>query len=197
MKNMIVTCENIVNTVPEVIKWNQWDFEHLKSVHSAYENPKILVSNKETIVFIDNFKIPLIGIRLKSLVYSTQWSDKIQITFTQTILFLAKNTIELTQLGEKKTKVKVTYELTGNIFQSLLFPIYKILLQKWNSNVWIEDLPLKLRRQKALEYGFQDFKGLPSNIDERKDISSTYKCDLPVPRVKNIIETNHIYYINK
>ena len=137
MKNLIVTCENIVNTTSEVIKWNQWDFEHLKSVHSSYSNPQILVSNKETIVFIDSFKIPLIGVRLKSLVYSTQWTDTIQISYTQTILFLAKNTIELNQLEEKKTKVKVTYELTGNIFQSLLFPIYKIIFQKINNIIVI------------------------------------------------------------
>ena len=197
MNKLEVVCENIINVVPEVIKWNQWDFEHLRSVHSSYGDPKILVSNKETIVFIDSFKIPLVGIRFKSLVYSTQWSDSVQVSFTQCILFLAKNTIEIIQLEEKLTKVKVTYEVTGNFFQSLLFPIYKILFKKWNATVWKEDLPLKIRRQKALEYGFQDFEGIPFNINQRKDRSVNYKCNLPVPRVKNISELNHIFYITK
>ncbi len=187
----------MVNVVPEVIKWNQWDFEHLKSVHSGYSNPQILVSNKETIVFIDSFKIPFIGIRIKSLVYSTQWTDTVQVSFSKNFLFLAKNTIEIIQISEKLSKVKSTYEFSGNSFQSILFPIYKILIKTWNKNIWNEDLPLKLRRQKALEYGFVDFQGLPINSAERKDISTNYKCHLPVPRIKNIKEVSHEYYINK
>jgi hypothetical protein len=197
MKILTVVCENIVDAVPEVVKWNSWDGEHLRTVHSAYEVPQILMVSPESGLFIDRFKIPLLGIRLRSMVYTTQWNETAQVSFTLTPFFLAKNTIEVIPLGEKKTRVKVTYQFSGNFLQSLLFPIFKILIQKWNQQVWLEDLPLKLRRQKALDYGFLDFYGLPAEITERQDRSASYKCEIPVTRIKGIVEDSHLFYISK
>ena len=95
MKILTVVCENIVDAVPEVVKWNSWDSEHLKTVHKAYSHPKKLMSCPGAGLFVDRFKIPLLGISLKAMVYSTQWSDSMQISFTVNPFFLAKNTIEV------------------------------------------------------------------------------------------------------
>jgi hypothetical protein len=197
MKILSVVCENIVDAVPEVVKWNSWDAEHLKTVHSAYDAPQILVSSPGLGLFIDRFKIPILGFRLKSMVFGWQMNESTQISFCLTPFFLAKNSIELIPMGGKKTKVKVTYQFCGNIFQSLLFPIYKIMIQRWNKKVWLEDLPLKLRRQKALEYGFIDFQGLPIEITERHNKSFTYKCDATVVKTKGIAESSHPFYVSK
>lgn len=197
MKILTVVCENTVDAVPEVVKWNSWDGEHLRSVHSAYAEPQLLSSNQNTCLFIDKFKIPLIGLRLKSLVYTTQWNDTTQISFSLTPFFLAKNMIEVISIGDSKTKVKVTYQFSGNFFQALFFPIFKRMIKKWNKQVWLEDLPLKLRRQKALKYGFIDFQGLPEAITDRQDRSTSYKCEIPVTKTKGIIEDDHPFYIAK
>jgi len=197
MRNIAIVCENIVDAVPEVVKWNSWDGEHLRTVHSAYSKPTALLSSNGRGLFVDKFKIPFIGISLKSMVYTTQWNETMQVSFTLTPFFLAKNSIEVIPLSEKKTKVKVTYEFSGNYIQSLFFPIYKVLIKRWNQQVWLEDLPLKLRRQKALEYGFRDFQGLPTEICERKDLSLSYVTEIPVPKTKGIVEDSHPFYLGK
>lgn len=191
MNTLSVICENIVEAVPEVVKWNSWDGEHLRTVHGAYDIPQNLVTRNRESLFVDRFKIPFIGCRIKTMVFTTQWDENRQVSFSLTPFFLAKNTIEVIPLEDKLTLVRVTYEFQGNKFQSLLFPIIRKMIQRWNSQVWSEDLPLKLRRQKALEYGFIDFKGIPKKLSDRKDISLEYKAIIPGVRVRGIIEDRH------
>ena len=60
------------------------------------------------------------------------------------------------------------------------------MIPKWNEKVWLEDLPVKLRRQKVLEMNFKDFKGLPKKISQRlrsEDDNISFK--LPIPRPLN------------
>ena len=197
MKTLAVVCENIVDAVPEVVKWNSWDGEHLRTVHAAYSEPQSLLSCPGTGLIIDRFRIPFLGIRFKVMVFATQWNDSTQISYALTPFFLSKNAIEVIPVGDKQTKVKVTYEFSGNFFQSLMFPLFGMLIKKWNKQVWLEDLPLKLRRQKALEYGFVDFQGLPTNVSERSDISLSYKCEIPVTKTKGILEDRHPFYMQK
>jgi len=194
---MKVVCENIVNAVPDVVRWNSWDGEHLKTVHSAYTDPLLLVSRQNESLFIDRIKIPFLGLKVKTMVFTLQMDETTQVSYTMTPFFLAKNTIKLTEIEPKKTLVKVTYEFSGNLFQKILFPIHRILIKKWNGIVWKEDLPLKLRRQKALEYGFIDYFGLPDKLQDRNDISLIHKTELPVKRPSNIRETSHPFFIQQ
>lgn len=195
MKYLKVTCENVVDATPEVVKWNSWDGEHLKVVHKAYSNPKLLYSRPGFGLLVDAFKMPLLGIKLRSLVFTVQDSDESQVSYTQTPFFLAKNSITLVKLSEKKTLVKVNYEFEAGFLVSIFFPIIKRYIIKWNDTVWQEDLPLKIRRQKALEYGFVDFVGLPSKIENRVDKSLTYKCEIPVTRTSGLTEDDHVFLI--
>lgn len=194
MRYLKVVCNNIVNASAEVVKWNSWDGEHLKSVHNAYSNPKSLYSIPGSSLFTDSFKIPFLPLRLRSFVFTAQHDDYNQVSYASNILFLAKNNIKLIPLSNCKTKVEVTYEFEANFFISLFFPIIKKMIIKWNKVVWLEDLPLKLRRQKALEYGFKDWIGLPKHIADRKDISKTYKCEIPVQRPTKLEQDNHPFY---
>ena len=191
MRTSSVICENIVECVPEVVKWNSWDAEHLKTIHSAYDDPQVLLTRNNDGLFIDKIKLPIVGIRIAVMVFTTQIDPNRQISFVKTPFFLGKNTIEVISLDKKLTKVKVTYQVSGNFIQSLLFPIILKAFKKWNKKIWLEDLPLKIRRQKALEYGFEDWIGLPRNVNDRFDKSLAYKTEIPVTKTKNIKESRH------
>jgi hypothetical protein len=192
MRYLKVVCANEADVVPDVIKWNSWDGEHLRSVHSAYNIPLNLYCRSGLGLFIDKINIPFFPIRIKLIVFTVQATENKQISFSLIpFLFLCKNSIEIIPIEKKKTLVRVTYEYEGNFFSSILFPLLKKMTIKWNAQVWKEDLPLKLRRQKALEYGFVDFIGLPNTIEERLDKSINYKVILPVPRLNSVIEDSH------
>ncbi len=196
MKILKVVCENFVAATPEVVKWNSWDSEHLNSVHGAYDAPKYLLTREGEVLFVDRVKVPFFRIRLKCLVFAIQWDSENQITYTLTPFFLAKNTINVQQINDGTTRVRVIYEFSGNWIQALLFPIFKILIQRWNQTVWEEDLPLKLRRQKALSYGFIDFRGIPDKMEMRKDRTGIYKASIPVPTTRNVEEFSHPFFIS-
>ena len=56
------------------------------------------------------------------------------------------------------------------------------MIQKWNDVNWDEDLPLKMRRQQALDIGFRDFYG--RDLVTKKMESS---LRLPIARTKDSI----------
>lgn len=197
MRHTKVVCENIVQAKPEVVKWNSWDGEHLRTIHRAYDKPISLMTRPNDGLFIDRFRIPFLGIRIKAMVFTTQWDNSNQISFVLTPFFVGKNTINITPIDERRTKVTVSYEFSGTILQSFLFPVFKLLIKKWNKTVWDEDLPLKLRRQKALEYGFIDFQGCPTKISERHDRSASFQTEIPVPMVMHDSKAEHPFFIRK
>ena len=192
-----VTCENIAEVVPEVIKWNSWDMEHLKVVHNAYNSPDCLLTIPNSIVFIDTITLPLLGLKTKVMAIAHQWDELTQISFSLTPFALAKNTIQIIPLSPKRSLVRVKYEFCGNRVQKIFFPLIARLTRKWNRVVWDEDLPVKLRRQKALEYGFVDWYGLPDHLENRIDRSLTYKCKVPIDKTKGISEEMNLFSLTK
>ena len=75
----------------------------------------------------------------------------------------------------------MNYKFYLNGWKIILKPILKMLIPVWNKKVWVEDLPVKLRRQKVLQMGFKDFHGLPDDIEQRKG-HEIKKVKLPIPR---------------
>ena len=69
-------------------------------------------------------------------------------------------------------------------------PILKFLVPKWNEKVWLEDLPIKLRRQKVIDMNFKDFIGLPEDINERV-FKGNRDLKLPIPRLLNSSRDKH------
>jgi hypothetical protein len=197
MTTMEVICENVVDVVPEVVKWNSWDREHLRTVHKAYNDPLTLLTRPNDMLFIDRFKIPFLGLGIRTMVFTTQWDETREVSYTLTPFFVTKNTIEVIHLEEKKTKVRVKYEFDGNFFQALCFSLVKRMIIKWNKQVWDEDLPMKLRRQKALEYGFIDFNGIPKDRAKRIDRSINYRTKIPVPTLNDLKEDRHPFSLKR
>ena len=81
----------------------------------------------------------------------------------------------------------MNYKFYLNGWRKILKPFLKIMIPKWNEKVWLEDYPVKIRRQMVLDMNFKDFKGLPKEINSRKleknDNNNLFK--LPIPRPKN------------
>ena len=83
-----------------------------------------------------------------------------------------------------------------NFFSIILFskillkPLLKKIIPIWNERVWLEDLPIKLRRQKILDLNFKDFKGLPLNIKDR-NLNNPIKFKLPITRPRKSTRDKH------
>ena len=65
----------------------------------------------------------------------------------------------------------------------LLAPFLPKMIDKWNLQVWLEDLPLKIRRQKVVRWGFKDFIGLPEKVQDRR-FEENIPFELPIKRHK-------------
>ena len=54
---------------------------------------------------------------------------------------------------------------------------------------FIEDLPIKIRRQKITDLNFRDFRGMPSDISDR--VNGKYIFKLPIPRIVSSARDEH------
>jgi hypothetical protein len=94
----------------------------------------------------------------------------------------------LTTIAVDEPEPELTVFRTRHVFlvsgwRRILCPVLRWLVPLWNEKIWKEDLPLKLRRHKALKAGFKDFNGLPERISERK-AEGALKVPNRVPRLK-------------
>ena len=100
------------------------------------------------------------------------------------------STAKYKDIAKDKCLVEVNYKFKFTGLQILLYPLIKFLIPKWNRRTWLEDLPLKERRQKVLKLNFKDFRGLPDDVDERV-YDGEVKFNIPVPRPKSSTRDLH------
>lgn len=184
----------------EVAKWNYWDHEHLDVVHGGYKSVDILYDQNNFAFGYFTIKIPVIPILYtKSPIFQVQHDDQTQYVFAFQLGVLSKTTIVIKPTSQKSCKISMNYKFYLNGWRRLLKPILKKLIPIWNKKVWIEDYNVKLRRQKVLEMGFKDFRGLP-DPEIRENESSIKKTILPIPRPRNSSRDQHPlsknYFIN-
>ena len=175
-----------INCSAEVAWWNTWDHEHLDVVHSGYKKSDILYESKNFLFRIDDFKIPLIPFltSANTPLFVVQHDDKTQYTFAIQFGVLSKTTITVIPIERSKCKINMNYKFYLNGWRKILKPFLKKLIPIWNEKVWIQDYPIKMRRQKVIDMNFKDFHGLPQNIHERK-YDGPINFKLPIPRPKN------------
>lgn len=152
-----------------VVLWNYWDHEHLIVVHNNYTSAKIIYEDEKIAVYLLTFKLPVFSfLRSKSLNVMIQ-KDPNTIKVYNVGLFGLPSATTITVEGITKDRSKITmnykFVLTG--WKHILAFFLPGMIAKWNQQVWDEDLPLKMRRQKVLRNGFKDFTGLPKNVSER------------------------------
>jgi len=175
----------------EVAKWNYWDHEHLDIIHEGYKKSDILYDDKNFLFRVDKIKFPFLSFLTSTTpIFTVQHDDDTICSYALQFWVVSRTTVKIDALERTKCKITMNYKFYLNGWRKILKPILKKLIPIWNEKVWLEDLPVKLRRQKVLDMNFKDFTGLPNNIEER-EIKSNYKLKLPISRPKNSSRDRH------
>jgi hypothetical protein len=173
-----------------VAVWNFWDGEHLTVVHKGYVNSKVLLETRSLSISLTKFRVPIFSF-LTSKSMSTIVLEELREdggatfkNFNHGLLAIPSvTTIRVEALGENRCRITSRYQFYLDGPQRLLAPIIYRMMASWNAQVWIEDLPLKLRRHQVLRAGFRDFVGMPDRVADRHR-EGTLKTGFPVPRPK-------------
>lgn len=176
----------------EVALWNYWDHEHLDVVHSGYKKSDILYDKNNFMFRIDKIKIPFPFLKLITPIFMVQHDENTLYVYAVQLSIISKTTITVKALTNSSCQIIMNYKFFLNGWRKILKPFLKVMIPKWNEKVWIEDLPIKLRRQKILNLNFKDFKGLPEKISQRvKNEQEKEFFKLPVPRPLNSTRDLH------
>jgi hypothetical protein len=90
---------------------------------------------------------------------------------------VSKLEMKYIQLAPQKTLLHNLYSLDVPIFFFPLRSLIPKMIKKWNDINWSEDLPLKMRRQRALDWGSEIFM---AEIRIAKATLHPLDCHLPV-----------------
>ena len=185
-KVLEVSINKEINCSAEVAWWNYWDQEHLDVVHSGYKKSDVLYDSKNFMFSVADIKIPFIPFLTyaNTPIFGVQHDDNTFYTFAIHFGVLSKTTITINPIERSKCKINMNYKFYLNGWRIILKPLLKKLIPIWNEKVWLEDFPLKMRRQKVIDMNFKDFHGLPQNIHERK-YEGPINYKLPILRPKN------------
>jgi len=181
-----------INCSKDVALWNYWDHEHLDIVHGGYKESHILYDKNNFMFRVDNIKVPFPFIKFQTPLFMVQHDEDTIYVYAVQIGVISKTTITVKSLNTSSCHITMNYKFYLNGWRKILKPFLKIMIPKWNEKVWLEDLPIKIRRQKVLDMNFKDFKGLPEKINEReknKDENISFKR--PIPRPINSSRDQH------
>ena len=159
-----------INCSKNVAFWNYWDHEHLDVVHSGYKKSDIIYDKENFMFRVDQIKLPIIPFfKITTPIFMVQHNENTLYSHAVQFGILSKTTITINELTDHSCEIIMNYKFYLNGWRKILKPFLKNNIPKWNEQVWIEDYPVKIRRQKVLDMNFQDFKGLPSSIKLRKE----------------------------
>jgi hypothetical protein len=188
-KNILeVEIHKKINCSKEVALWNYWDHEHLDVIHSGYKKSDILYDRDNFMFRVDKIKVPIVPFfKFNTPIFMVQHNDSTLFVYAVQMGVISKTTISVKALTKSSCEIMMNYKFYLNGWRKILKPFLKIMIPKWNEKVWLEDYPVKIRRQMVLDMNFKDFKGLPKEINSRKleknDNNNLFK--LPIPRPKN------------
>ena len=192
-KNVLeVEIYKTINCSKEVAFWNYWDHEHLDVVHSGYKKSDILYDRNNFMFRVDKIKLPIIPFfKLTTPIFMVQHNENTLFSHAVQLGIISKTTITINELSKTSCEIIMNYKFYLDGWRKFLKPFLKLMIPKWNEQVWLEDYPVKIRRQKILDMNFKDFKGLPNDINERKTNKNNYIFNLPIPRPKNSSRDRH------
>jgi hypothetical protein len=172
-----------INVSKEVCLWNTWDHEHLYFVHKQFSFAKMLYENSHVAFIRTKIKLPFLPIYLNCLHSMTRLENgDVMVIDTLPFGILTKLEMKYIEHGPKLTELINLYTLDLPCF----FYPFKVFIPKiiknWNDINWLEDLPLKIRRQHAIDIGFRDFYG---KDDSKRGVQPTLR--LPMARTKDSI----------
>jgi hypothetical protein len=173
--------------------WNYWDHEHLDVVHSGYKKSDIMYDDDNFLFRIDRVRIPIFSfIAIKTPIFMVQHDENTLFTFAIQFGCESKTTIKMKEVDKNLTEINMNYKFNLEGWRIVMKPFLRVLIKKWNEKVWLEDLPVKLRRQKVLEMNFKDFNGLPDQLSDREN-GVIKDLKLPITRPLESSRDRHIF----
>ena len=171
-----------INVCKEVIWWNYFDHEHLDVVHKGYKKADIIYEDKKSYLAHFTVKAPLIPfLSFDFPVFGYMENDNKYVVHSFQFGIKSKATFTTIEKENNETEITMDYKFDLGGFKIIFYPILSYLIKKWNHAVWLEDLPIKYRREKVKRLGFKDFHGLPDKIEERK-YEGKIHFELPIKR---------------
>ena len=177
----------------KLLLWNYFDhehivgthFEHYKKVNILYENEKCCYSERWS-------KIPFFPFYFKTtdlLVLSND--NQFEVFHSMFFNFIkGKQIFTFQEIDNENCKVTRYDYLEIPKVLKFLQPIFDRIMKIWFVKVWEEDMPMRERRLKVWNLGFNDFKGIDYINDpnlKRETISKRpYDVKLPIPKITQI-----------
>lgn len=169
---MIVAGTTVVREIAvdrAVVMWNYLDFAHLTVVHANYRRAELVYEDDNVVLEHLVHRVPFLPfLRSRSLHFFVKRPPGELFAFTQGLFGIPVVTrIKVESLGEDLSRITVQYRFALDGWRRWLRPWIPAIARRWNERTWQEDLPLKLRRQRALRAGLggalrTDFRVLPS-----------------------------------
>ena len=171
---------------PSVVLWNYWDQEHLYVIHKNYTAAQIIYEDDRTAIYLLTYKLPVFTfLTSRSLNIMVQKDENTIKVYNVGIFGVpSSTTIHVDEIRKDYTKITMTYKFMLTGWKKIMGLLLPYMIEKWNEQVWLEDLPLKIRRQKVLRLGFTDFIGLPKEI-EKRIFEGDIPFKLPITRHKD------------
>jgi hypothetical protein len=189
-KTLDLIIKKKVNCSKDVVWWNYWDHEHLDVVHENYNQSDIMYDSNNFLFRIDKIKVPFFPfLSFNTPIFMVQHDEDTMLTYAIMWGITSLTKIKVKEIEKNTSEISMNYVWYLEGFKVILYPILKILIPIWNERVFKEDLPVKIRRQKITDLNFKDFKGMPSNLNDRKN--GKYNFKLPIPRVVSSSRDRH------
>jgi hypothetical protein len=185
------TFKRNVNVSKAVVLWNYFDHLHLDVVHRGYEAANILYEKDNYYLMHFKVKAPVIPFFcFRFPAFGFMQDEDTYIIYSFQFGIISKVGITVKELKKDYCEIVMNYKFDLTGFKVILYPILNLLIGKWNEEVWLEDLPVKLRRQMVLRMGFKDFYGLPDKVEDRF-YSDAIEINLPIKRPRHSTRDRH------
>jgi hypothetical protein len=189
MATLFSRCEKEMDCSKEIVIWNYFDHQHVVGTHfKYYSRYKILAEQNEWSLVERFYRLPIIGLKTSSHGFMYLENPNLIRSYQFGKLGLVVDqSIELKDLGPDRCLVISEYRLEAPAFLKVLEPLWQKITERWFINTWVEDAPMRLRRQKVWKLGFRNFVGIdyinrktakPGNLPAERP----YPVELPVPK---------------
>jgi hypothetical protein len=180
------TIKRVVNVSKVVCLWNTWDHEHLYYVHRQFGNAKMMYEDSKVAFIRTTVKLPFLPIYVNCLHTMTSIkNDNVLVIDALPFGVISKLEMIYNEIDPRTTELVNNYSLDVPV---IFYPFKDLIcrvITRWNDVNWEEDLPLKMRRQLAIDSNFVDFYGKSD-----KAVEANKQLKLPIPRTKDSILNN-------
>ena len=174
----------------KLLLWNYWDHEHIVGTHfEHYKKVNIIYEDGKTCFSERWAKLPFIPFYLKTTDFAILTNENQMDVYHYALLNLlfCKQTFYFEETSDGGCRVTRVDHLEVPRFMTFLQPFFDKVMRKWFINVWEEDMPMRERRLRVWNLGFEDFEGIDyvndSSITKRNNKRRDYSLKLPIPKI--------------